>query len=178
MSKEFIDTKEWIPVHSLPGFECCIEYYVSKAGQIKSTKGGRERILKGAVIKNGYHKVTLQQRLGQGPELQVYVHTLVALAFIGRPSTPMGRTKGCSVVDHIDENKLNNNVSNLRWVTVKENICKKPYGKFQPIPKTEDQKLVQKCRDRYSHKMCMRRRRAEQKAAKIDKDSPEINSNG
>ena len=155
MAKEFIDTKEWIPVHTLPGFERAIEYHVNRLGQIKSTKGGKERILKGAVIKSGYHKVTLQQRLGQGPELQVYVHTLVALAFIGLPSTPIGRTKGCSVVDHIDENKLNNNVSNLRWVTVKENICKKPYGKFQPVSKTEDEKLVQQCRNRHIAERCV-----------------------
>ena len=176
MAKEFIDTKEWVPVHTLPGFECCIEYYVSKSGKVKSTKGGRERILKGAVIKNGYHKVTLQQRLGQGPELQVYVHTLVAYAFLGQPPTPMGRTKGSSVVDHIDENKLNNNVKNLRWVSVKENICKMPYKKFQPVSKTEEQALVQECRDKHFGKLRTRRyrerKRAEQKAAKIDKDSP------
>ena len=176
MAKEFIDTKEWVPVHTLPGFQQCIEYYVSKSGKVKSTKGGRERILKGAVIKNGYHKVTLQQRLGQGPELQVYVHTLVAYAFLGKPPTPMGRTKGSSVVDHIDEDKLNNKVENLRWVSVKENICKKPYRKYQPVPKTEEQQLVQKARNRHHNKLAVRRyrkrKRAEQKAAKIDKDSP------
>jgi len=168
---EFIDTKEWVPVHTLPGFECCIEYYVSRTGQVKSTKGRKETILKGAVIKNGYRKVTLQQRLGQKPELQVYVHTLVALAFIGKPPTPMGRTKGSSVVDHKDENKLNNHVDNLHWIPIKENICKKPYGKFQPIPKTSDQELVQKHRDLYSHRMCMRRKRAEEKKAKIEESN-------
>ena len=165
---EFIDTKEWVPVHTLPGFECCIEYYVSRAGEIKSTKGKKETILKGAVIKNGYRKVTLQQRLGQKPELQAYVHTLVALAFLGKPPTPMGRTKGSSVVDHKDENKLNNHVDNLHWIPIKENICKKPYGKFQTLNKTEDQELVQKHRNLYNHRMCMRRKRAAQKVAKIE----------
>ena len=35
---EFIDNKEWIPVHTLPGFECCIEYYVNKQGELKVPK--------------------------------------------------------------------------------------------------------------------------------------------
>ena len=165
---EFIDVSVWVPVHTLPGFECCIEYYVSRDGRVKSTKGGKERILKGAVIKNGYHKVTLQQRLGQKCEIQPYVHTLVALAFIGPPPTPMGRTRGSSVVDHRDENKLNNNVDNLHWISVKDNICKKPYGKYQPVVKTEDEILVQQVRNRHSHKLAMRRLRDKQKAVKIE----------
>ena len=122
---DFVDTKEWKPVHTLPSFECCIEYHVSREGFVKSTKGGKERILVGGVTKNGYRKLVLQQRLGQKGEKQVCVHTLVALAFIGNPPTPMGRTRGCSVVDHIDEDKLNNHVDNLHWIPVKDNNRKR-----------------------------------------------------
>ena len=165
---EFIDVNVWVPVHTLPGFECCIEYYVSCDGRVKSTKGGKERILKGAVIKNGYHKVTLQQRLGQKCEIQVYVHTLVALAFIGLPPTPMGRTRGSSVVDHKDENKLNNNADNLHWISVKDNICKKPYAKYQPAVKTEDEILVQQCRAKHLTKLRTRRYREKLKSSKIE----------
>ena len=165
---DFVDTQEWVPVHTLKGFHCCIEYHVSREGHVKSTKGGKERILVGGVTKNGYRKLVLQQRLGQKGEKQVFVHTLVALAFIGNPPTPMGRTKGCSVVDHKDENKLNNHVDNLHWIPVKDNICKKPYGKYQPVLKTDDQNLVQLHRNRYSHKMCMRRKREKLKSSKIE----------
>ena len=169
---EFIDTQEWVPIHTLPGFECCIEYYVNKNGDVKSTKGKKETILKRATIKSGYQKYTLQQRLGQKPEKQVYVHTLVALAFLGTPPTPMGKTKGCSVVDHKDEDKSNNHVDNLHWIPVKDNICKKPYGKFQPIPKTEDEELVQRWRNKYHGRMRQRRlRERKRKAVKIEESN-------
>ena len=55
---EFVDTQEWVPVHTLPGFECCIEYHVSRDGCIKSTKGGRERILKGRHYKKWLSKTS------------------------------------------------------------------------------------------------------------------------
>lgn len=43
------------------------------------------------------------------------VHRLVAEAFIGKP------TGARTTVNHIDGNKLNNNVSNLEWATIGEN---------------------------------------------------------
>ena len=120
MSK-FIDTNEWVPIHTLPGFECAIEYHINKNGDLKSTKGGRERLLKRVTLKNGYQKYTIQQRLGQKAEKQVYAHTLVALAFLEKPPTPIGRMKGCSCVVHSDGNRSNNNVKNLSWAFIDGN---------------------------------------------------------
>jgi len=113
---EFIDNDKWIPVHSLPGFECCIEYYVNELGQVKSTKGRIERILKQKVSKGGYPCVNLTQRIGRRKLVTIPVHTLVAFAFLGMPPTPYGRKKGCCVVKHINKDKTDCRANNLRWV--------------------------------------------------------------
>ena len=87
MENAFIDVNEWVPVHRLPGFEACIEYYVNRAGQVKSTKYRELTVLlKHSPHKAGYPMVCLTQRIGKGKVLDVCVHKLVALAFL-RSST-------------------------------------------------------------------------------------------
>lgn len=60
----------------------------------------------------GYIAVSLSKR-GDKPK-QFLVHRLVAEAFIPNPDN-------LPLVDHIDEDKTNNKVSNLRWCTAKDN---------------------------------------------------------
>ena len=119
---EFIDDKIWKPIHLLPGFECCIEYYVNDAGDIKSTKGQIERMLKQRTNKNGYRQVNLTQRIGRKQTITVTVHKLVALAFLAPPATPPGRSKACSRIIHIDGCKTNNSSDNLKWTKIEESL--------------------------------------------------------
>ena len=127
--ERFIDTQEWVPVHTLPGFEACIEYYVNRKGEVKSTKYAKERLLKHRSHKLGYPMVALTQRIGKGKTLYVCVHKLVAFAFLGPPPTPYGSTKGCSIIDHIDEDKSNCHINNLRWIKRPDNNVKYPRQK-------------------------------------------------
>lgn len=62
----------------------------------------------------------------------MYVHRLVAIAFLKK-------RKSCDVVMHIDDNPKNNNVENLQWGTMKENIRwiykKSPFTQIDDKPK-------------------------------------------
>ena len=117
---DFINDEIWKPIHTLPGFECCIEYYISEAGQVKSTKGVIERILKQRTNKNGYAQVNLTQRIGRKQTITTTVHKLVALAFLDQPLASPGKSKGCSRIKHLDGCKTNNCVDNLKWTKIEE----------------------------------------------------------
>lgn len=93
-------------------------YQVSNLGNVKSVDrfciDGRKRrgqIMKQVIKKEGY--LTVGLRKGKGQKIY-FVHRLVAEAFI--PNTD---NKPC--VDHINTNKTDNRVCNLRWSTYKEN---------------------------------------------------------
>ena len=107
----------WKPVKGYEGL-----YEISNLGRVKSLSRIRpngmnclykERILKKQINKGGYHKVALLKN--EGKSKLCSVHRLVAEAFIPNPLN-----KPC--VDHINMIKTDNFVSNLRWVTWKENI--------------------------------------------------------
>lgn len=91
-------------------------YQVSNFGRVKSLAKLCGHRPKGETILNiqdtrGYKRVTLCK---DNKLKKFQIHRLVAIAFIENPEN-----KPC--INHKDENKANNNVDNLEWVTWKEN---------------------------------------------------------
>ena len=113
----------WKPVYLEPYNQ---KYMVSSFGRVKSidtyvnyrevhSRKISKRIYPGSVLRGGtsggYRFVNL--KLG-GQSKQIYVHRLVAFAFVD------GYKPGL-VVNHKDENRQNNDYLNLEWVTQKYN---------------------------------------------------------
>ena len=84
-------------------------YEVSNFGNVKNNKTGK--ILKPIIDSLGYYKVSLYK---DGNLCNKKIHKLVGEYFIANPYN-----KQC--VDHVNNDRLNNNVNNLRWVTFQEN---------------------------------------------------------
>lgn len=85
-------------------------YSVSNLGNVKNNT--TNRILKGKLSKSGYLYVDLWIN---GIPNQISIHRLVAQYHCNCPI-------GYDEVNHIDENKLNNNASNLEWCTHLQNM--------------------------------------------------------
>lgn len=97
-------------------------YEVSNIGRVRSLDRVVAHHTAGTAVRKGrmltqafdgnYASVTLTKNR---KSMTKRVHRLVAEAFIPNPNN-------CSDVDHIDCNKLNNHVGNLRWCTHEENM--------------------------------------------------------
>lgn len=98
---------------SITGFEG--RYMVSTFGRIKSKKrrGTPDRIIKPQAHRLGYLKVWLWDG---GEKRGLYIHRLVADAFLRRPS-PKKLT-----VNHKNGIKTDNSIENLEYCTLSENI--------------------------------------------------------
>ena len=86
-------------------------YKVSNLGRIRSVLGERPQLLKGCINNCGYLRVTFWN---EGKQKCLLVHRLIMLAFVG--PCPDGHQ-----VAHYDGDKLNNQLSNLRYATPMEN---------------------------------------------------------
>lgn len=108
----------WKDIVGYEGF-----YQVSNTGKVRSldsvvvTKDGRRWNKAGKVLKPFYGPKSdcyPKVELGYNGCKKEYIHRLVAMAFIPNPD-------GLPEVNHIDEDKANNNVGNLEWCSRRYN---------------------------------------------------------
>ena len=89
------------------------QYEVSNLGNVRNKK--TKAVLSQEDTGNGYLCVGLQ--IDKGVYKKTRVHRMVAMAFL-----EFQRTEERNEVDHINGNKSDNSVDNLRWCTHKENM--------------------------------------------------------
>lgn len=125
-----LDQQNWKPI---PGFEDT--YEISDYGVVRRTSDGKNRptgsIVRHGCDKYGYERVQLwnsKERFVKGFAVQ----RLVMLAFVGE--LPDGQE-----VNHKDGNKANNHVSNLEYVTHRENIIHsfRELNRIETVPRGE-----------------------------------------
>jgi len=85
-------------------------YIVTKDGNVYNTKSSR--LMVPVPTPNNYQRLTLSNN---GVTKTVLIHRVVAQAYLKQP-------KGKNFVNHKDCNQQNNNVSNLEWCTISENM--------------------------------------------------------
>ena len=84
-------------------------YVIRSDGVVINIKTKRES--KGCVGNHGYVRVGLTN---EGKQKLFHLHRLLGRAFID------GEDETHNTIDHIDQNKLNNSLDNLRWATRSE----------------------------------------------------------
>lgn len=104
--KELLKSGHWKPTHVYSE-----KYLVSDRGEVFSVATGC--FLKPTIGKEGYYQYNIG--ISRKDSKRVFAHRLVACAFIPNP-------KGKPQVDHINGNRSDNRVENLRWATAKENV--------------------------------------------------------
>lgn len=127
------------------------KYYVTDEGRLFNKITNEEFIP--VPNKNGYVYITIQYK-------RVKLHRIIAEAFIPNPDNK-------PQIDHINRNKLDNRVENLRWVTAQENSNNRTtnleYGQrkqdldFTNYKTQAHKKWRQTHRDEYNEKRRLRR---------------------
>ncbi|MCG2611498.1 NUMOD4 domain-containing protein [Flavobacterium sp. SM15] len=101
----------WLPINGYEGL-----YEISNLGNVKSIRFNKEKILKANDDSRGYLYVGLHNN---GVSKYVKIHKLVFNTFNNILESPKG-----FVVDHINSDKSDNTLINLRLISIRDNISK------------------------------------------------------
>ena len=121
------DIKDYISLGKINDYDFS-NYYINKDGIIINTKY-KNRKIKNFINISGYKCVFIYYE--NNKKIQYVLHRLIAKYFLENGNIYFVNNN--YVVNHIDKNKLNNNISNLEWVTYKENTihgCGKKIAKI------------------------------------------------
>ena len=111
IEEEWKDIKNYEGLYKISNMGTIYKYPHSTVYISGEERSYEEKILRPSISDNGYKKVILNK---DKIKRNFNLHRLIAEHFIPNPDNK-------PEVNHIDGNKLNNNLSNLEWVTTSEN---------------------------------------------------------
>jgi hypothetical protein len=141
-----METEIWKPIPEYEGF-----YEASSLGNVRSIdRVVNNQKIKGVMLtkkyykNDGYYKITLCKN---GKREKMCLHQAIAMTFLGHTRCGINGL----VVDHIDEDKTNNTLSNLQLLTARQNTSKSRKNKSSKYIGPNWEKRFQKWRVTVTH---------------------------